>query len=306
MINFKKLTTAFIAMTTACVLGGALGAGVGVTSASAKDIRIGGKDFTEQLIIAEITKQLLQSKGYNVVKNDGMGTKIVRAALENGEIDMYWEYTGTSLVTFNKVKDKLSPEQTYEKVKELDAKKGLVWLMPSKANNTYAMAIRLDNPKTDGMTTISDMAASYNASKPLMMGTTAEFPKRPDGLLGLQKVYGFEAGREYVKPMNLGLAYQALGQGDLDVVSAQATDGMIAAMHLKLLKDDKNFFPNYALTPVVRQDFLDANPDVKGILESVSAKLTDDQMQKLNGEVDVEKKTIEAVASEFLKASNLM
>ncbi|MDY0884760.1 glycine betaine ABC transporter substrate-binding protein [Dongia soli] len=302
MINFKKLTTAFMAMAAACTLG----AGLGASSASAKDIRIGGKDFTEQLIMAEITKQLLQSKGYNVVKNDGMGTKIVRAALENGEIDMYWEYTGTSLITFNKVKDKLSPEQTYEKVKELDAKKGLVWLMPSKANNTYAMAIRPDNPKTNGMQTISDMAASYSAGKPLVMGTTAEFPKRPDGLLGLQKVYSFEAGRENVKPMNLGLAYQALGQGDLDVVSAQATDGMIAAMHLKLLKDDKNFFPNYALTPVVRKDFLDKNPDVKDILESVSAKLTDDEMQKLNGEVDVNKKTIEAVATEFLKSNNLM
>lgn len=306
MINFKKLSHAFMAMTTACALGGAFSAVAGISSASAKEIRIGGKDFTEQLIMAEITNQLLKSKGYTVVKNDGMGTKIVRAALENGEIDMYWEYTGTSLITFNKVKDKLSPEQTYEKVKELDAKKGLVWLMPSKANNTYAMAIRPDNPKTNGMQTISDMAASYNAGKPLVMGTTAEFPKRPDGLLGLQKVYSFEAGRENVKPMNLGLAYQALGQGDLDVVSAQATDGMIAAMHLKLLKDDKNFFPNYALTPVVRKDFLDKNPDVKEILESVSAKLTDDEMQKLNGEVDVNKKTIEAVATEFLKDNKLM
>lgn len=306
MINFKKLTTAFMGMTAACALGVAFTGTASISSASAKEIRIGGKDFTEQLIMAEITNQLLKSKGYTVVKNDGMGTKIVRAALENGEIDMYWEYTGTSLITFNKVKEKLSPDETYAKVKELDAKKGLVWLAPSKANNTYAMAIRPDNPKTDGMKTISDMAASYNAGKPLVMGTTAEFPKRPDGLLGLQKVYSFEAGRENVKPMNLGLAYQALGQGDLDVVSAQATDGMIAAMHLKLLKDDKNFFPNYALTPVVRKDFLDKNPDVKDILESVSAKLTDDEMQKLNGEVDVNKKTIEAVATEFLKSNNLM
>lgn len=296
MTSFKKIAAAALAMIVAIGTAG---------TAFATEIRVGGKDFTEQLIIAEITSQLLRSKGYTVTKNDGMGTKIVRAALENGEIDIYWEYTGTSLITFNKVTEKLSPEATYERVKELDGRKGLVWLAPSTANNTYALAVRKGNPKTDGMKTVSDLAASYNAGKPLVFGTTAEFPKRQDGLIGLQQVYGFEAGRANVKPMNLGLAYTALGNGDLDVVSAQATDGMIAAMNLTLLKDDKNFFPNYALTPVIRKATLDANPELKGILESVSTRLTDAVMQKMNGEVDVEKKTIETVAAEFLKTNNL-
>lgn len=93
------------------------------TTAWAATITVGGKNFTEQLIIAEITKQLLESKGHTVDKKDGMGTKIVRAALENGEVDLYWEYTGTSLITFNKVTERLSPEETYNRVKELDAKK---------------------------------------------------------------------------------------------------------------------------------------------------------------------------------------
>jgi osmoprotectant transport system substrate-binding protein len=274
--------------------------------ANAASVTVGGKDFTEQLVIAEITKQLLEAKGFTVDKRDGMGTKIVRSALEGGEVDLYWEYTGTSLVTFNKVTEKLSPEETYARVKQLDGEKGLVWLAPSSANNTYAMAIRKNNAKTDGMKTISDMAASYNAGKPLAMGTTAEFPKRDDGLLGLQKTYSFEAGRENVKPMNLGLAYQALANGDLDVVSAQATDGLIAAMDLTLLKDDKNFFPNYALVPVVRKEVLEANPKLKEILESVSTKLDDSVMQKLNGKVDVDKKTIEEVAAGYLKEAGLI
>ncbi|WP_309083947.1 glycine betaine ABC transporter substrate-binding protein [Chelativorans sp.] len=270
------------------------------------ELAVGGKNFTEQLLMAEMTKQLLESKGHTVVKKDGMGTVIVRAALEGGEVDLYWEYTGTSLITFNKVTEALSAEETYERVKELDGEKGLVWLAPSKANNTYAMAISTANPNTAGMETISDLAAAYNAGKSLRMGTTAEFPKREDGLLGLQRTYGFEAGRANVRPMELALAYNALANGDLDVVSAQATDGLIAALGLALLRDDKGFFPNYALAPVIRKETLDANPELKDILESLSARLDDAAMQRLNGQVDVEKKSIEEVSAMFLKESGLL
>jgi osmoprotectant transport system substrate-binding protein len=296
MTVFSKLTTALISAAAVLAFAG---------TSMATTLTVGGKAFTEQLIISEMSKQLLEQKGYTIDKKDGMGTKIVRAALENGEVDLYWEYTGTSLITFNKITDKLSPEETYERVKQLDGEKGLVWLAPSKANNTYAMTIRKDNPKTNGMETISDMAASYNAGKPLMLGTSAEFPKRPDGLSAVEEVYGFKAGRENVRPMDLGLAYKALSNGDLDVIASQATDGLIAAMDLKVLKDDKGFFPNYAMTPVVRKEVLDANPDLKGILESLSAKLDDSVMQHLNGEVDVDKKTVEEVAANFLKENNL-
>ncbi len=273
---------------------------------SAAELTVGGKNFTEQLILAEMTRQLLEAKGYDVEKSDGMGTTVVRSALENGAVDLYWEYTGTSLVTFNKVTEKLSPEETYQRVKELDGAKGLVWLAPSTANNTYAMAVRKGNPKTDGMETISDLAAAYKKGEQLIMATTAEFPKRKDGLLGLQEVYGFEVGRANIKPMDLGLAYNALANGDVDVVSAQATDGLIAAMGLTLLKDDKNFFPNYALVPVVRQDTLEKYPELKEILESVSTRLDDATMQRLNGEVDVKKKSIEEVAAGYLKEQGLL
>lgn len=285
---------------------GLLSAALALTLAApawaAGKITVGGKGFTEQLIIAEMTKQLLEKKGYTVDKKDGMGTKIVRAALENGEVDLYWEYTGTSLITFNKVTDRLSPEETYERVKQLDGEKGLVWLAPSKANNTYAFVVRPNNPKTDSLNTISDMAAAYRNGVDIKMGTTAEFPKRPDGLIGLEKAYDFEAGRANVRPMDLGLTYPALANGDLDTISAQATDGQIAALKLRVLKDDKNFFPNYAVTPVVRKEVLDQHPDLKETLEAISTKLDDATMQRLNSEVDVDKKTVEAVAADYLKS----
>ena len=286
--------------------GGLLSAALALTLAApawaAGKITVGGKGFTEQLIIAEMTKQLLEKKGYAVDKKDGMGTKIVRAALENGEVDLYWEYTGTSLITFNKVTERLSPEETYERVKQLDGEKGLVWLAPSKANNTYAFVVRPNNPKTDNLNTISDMAAAYRSGVDIKMGTTAEFPKRPDGLIGLEKAYDFEAGRANVRPMDLGLTYPALANGDLDTISAQATDGQIAALKLRVLQDDKNFFPNYAVTPVVRKEVLDQHPDLKETLEAISTKLDDATMQRLNSEVDVDKKTVEAVAADYLKS----
>ncbi|MGB3833552.1 MAG: glycine betaine ABC transporter substrate-binding protein [Mesorhizobium sp.] len=285
---------------TKSLLSAALALTIAAPAWAAGKVTVGGKGFTEQLIIAEMTKQLLEKKGYAVDKKDGMGTKIVRAALENGEVDLYWEYTGTSLITFNKVTERLSPEETYERVKQLDGEKGLIWLAPSKANNTYAFVVRADNPKTDNLNTISDMAAAYRNGVDIKMGTTAEFPKRPDGLIGLEKAYDFEAGRANVRPMDLGLTYPALANGDLDTISAQATDGQIAALKLRVLQDDKNFFPNYALTPVVRKEVLEQNPDLKETLEAVSTKLDDATMQRLNSEVDVDKKTVEAVAANYL------
>lgn len=270
-------------------------------AAQADSITVGGKGFTEQLILAEMTKQLLESKGYEVEKADGMGTKVVRSALENGAVDLYWEYTGTSLVTFNKVKEKLSPEETYARVKELDGRKGLVWLAPSNANNTYALAIKPGDSVTDGMTSLSDMAAAYKDGKDVVMATTAEFPKREDGLLGLQKAYGFKAGRANIKPMDGGLVYNALDGGNVNVAVVAATDGRISKMGLRLLTDDKNFFPNYALVPVVRADVLDKHPDLKPTLEALSTRLDDSTMQRLNGQVDVDGRTVEDVARGFLQ-----
>lgn len=288
------------------ILTGAAGLALLATASTADTITVGGKAFTEQLILAEMTAQLLTAKGYDVEKADGMGTTVVRSALENGAVDLYWEYTGTSLVTFNKVTERLSPDDTYARVKEMDGEKGLVWLAPSRANNTYALAIRSDNEKTDGMSTLSDLAAAYNADAEVLMATTAEFPKRDDGLLGLQETYGFEAGRSNIRPMDGRLVFDALNTGNVDVAVVGATDGRIAAMNLTLLADDKNFFPNYALVPVVRAEVLEANPELQGQLEALSATLDDATMQRLNGMVDVEKKTIEDVAKTYLSEQGLM
>ncbi len=276
------------------------------TSALAQNIVVGGKNFTEQQIMSQMTAQLLQAKGFKPDVKAGMGSAVVRQAQENGQIDVYWEYTGTSLITYNKINDRLSPADTYAKVKELDAAKGLVWLNPSKANNTYSLAMNADDAKKQGIVSISDLAAKVKGGAKLTFASNAEFYARPDGLKPLEEKYGFEFPREAVKRMDTGLVYQALKERQVDVGLVFATDGRVPAFNFVVLKDDKGYFPNYALTPVVRKQVLDANPKLAEYLNALSAKLDDATMARLNASVDVDKKTVEDVAKTFLKEQGLV
>jgi osmoprotectant transport system substrate-binding protein len=274
--------------------------------ATAQTIVVGGKNFTEQQIMSQMTAQLLKAKGFNVDVKAGMGSAVVRQAQESGQIDVYWEYTGTSLITYNKIKDRMSAPDTYKKVKELDAAKGLVWLNPSKANNTYGLAMNEADARKLGIASISDLAAKIKGGTKLTFASNAEFYARPDGLKPMEEAYGFEFPRDDVKRMDTGLVYQALKEHQVDVGLVFATDGRIPAFHFVMLKDDRNFFPNYALTPVVRKQVLDANPRLADLLNALSAKLDDATMARLNASVDVDKKTVEDVAHGFLKEQGLI
>ena len=287
-------------------IGSALTIAFSPLAAQSQAIVVGGKNFTEQQIMSEMTTQLLKAKGFTVDKRAGLGTAPLRQAQEAGQIDVYWEYTGTSLITFNKVTDKLDAAQTYAKVKELDAAKGLVWLNPSKANNTYALAMRKADATSKGITSLSDLSAKVKGGLSLKFGCNAEFYSRPDGLTPMQQTYGFEFNRENVVRMDTGLVYQALRDSQVEVGLVFATDGRIPAFDFVVLRDDKGFFPTYAMTPVIRKEILDKNPKIGEALNALSAKLDDATMAKLNATVDVDKKTIEEVATAFLKSQSLI
>lgn len=293
LFNFKRVG--------ALIATGALALGL----QSAQALTVGGKNFTEQQLMVEITSQLLTAKGMTVEKKAGLGSAVLRQAQENGQIDLYWEYTGTSLITYNKITDKLNADDTYKRVKELDAAKGLVWLNPSKANNTYSLVMRRADSVSKNIKSLSDLAKAVKGGANLSFASNAEFAARPDGLKPLQEAYGFEFSRDNVRRMDSGLTYQALKEKQVDVALAFATDGRIPAFDFVVLKDDKGFFPAYAMTPVIRKQAMDANPKVAPLLNALSAKLDDTIMSKLNASVDVEKKSIEAVASQFLKESGL-
>ncbi|MCK0714464.1 glycine betaine ABC transporter substrate-binding protein [Chromohalobacter sarecensis] len=277
-----------------------------LASAQADEIEVGGKNFTEQQILASMTSQYLDALDYDVNKRSGMGSAVLRQAQENGQIDLYWEYTGTSLITYNKITEKLSPDETYQRVKELDAEKGLVWLEPSDANNTYALTMRADDAKSRDIETISDLADTINGGEALTFASNAEFYARDDGLRPLQKTYDFEFGRSNIKRMDFGLTLPSLRDEQVDVSIAYSTDGRIPAYDLVTLEDDKQFFPSYALTPVVRQETLDEHPDLADQMNKLSALLDDDVMASLNAKVDVDRTSIERVAENFLKEHDLL
>lgn len=284
-----------------------LTAGAALAPADAADtIVLGGKNFTEQHLITEMTAQYLEAKGYDIDKNAGLGSHVLRSAMENGQIDIYWEYTGTSLITYNKIKERMSPEETYNTVRDLDAEKGIVWLEPSAANNTYCLMMRRADAAKRGIASISDLAAAMNDGADLTFASNAEFAERPDGLRPLQKKYGFKFPRANLKKMDTGLTYKALAEEQVDVAMGFATDGRIVALDFVVLEDDKGYFPNYALTPNIRDRVLKAHPELGDLLNALSTTLDDATLAKLNARVDVEKETIEAVAESYLKDQGLI
>ncbi|WFM72483.1 glycine betaine ABC transporter substrate-binding protein [Halomonas sp. CKK8] len=277
-----------------------------MTTAGAAEITVGGKNFTEQQILSSMTTQYLEGLGYDVENRSGMGSAVLRQAQENGQIDLYWEYTGTSLINYNDVTERLGPEETYERVKELDAEKGLVWLEPSAANNTYALAMREADAEERGIASLSDLAQAVNDGEELTFALNAEFYAREDGWRPLQQAYDFRVSRDDVKRMDSGLVYPALRDGDVEVGLVFATDGRIPAFDFRVLEDDKGYFPAYALTPVVREETLEANPELAEQMNALSSLLDDETMAELNARVDVERETIEDVAQSFLEENELL
>jgi len=284
-----------------------LGSMILASAVYAQTIVVGGKAFTEQQIMTAMTVALLKAKGFTPDRKAGMGSAAVRSALENGQVDVYWEYTGTGLAVFNKITDKFdSAEAAYKKIKEVDAAKNIVWLNMSPANNTYAFAMNADEAKKRGIVTMSDYAKAVKADPKMTFASNAEFYSRPDGLPGWQQTYGFEIDRDNVKRMDTGLVYQALKDRQVDSGVVFATDGRIPAFNFVVIKDDKNYAAPYNMTPVVRKEIADKNPKLVEALNAVSAKLNNETMARLNASVDVDKKTPEEVAETFLKQNGLI
>ena len=277
-----------------------------MTTAGAAEITVGGKNYTEQLILSSMTEQYLDALGHDINRRDGMGSSVLRQAQENGQIDLYWEYTGTSLIVYNNVSESLSDEATYERVKELDAEKGIVWLNPSDANNTYALAMRAADAEERGIQTLDDLAGFINDGNEIPIGLDTEFYARDDGWRPLQKEYGFKVGRSDITRMDTGLMYSALRDAEVDVAVVFSTDGRVPAFDLEILEDTRGFFPAYSLTPVVREETLEIAPELAEQMNTLSALLDDQTMATLNASVDVERESIEDVAENFLEENDLI
>lgn len=267
-------------------------------------IRIASKNFTEQLILGELMAQLIESKTDLIAErhfNLG-GTMICHGALVNGEIDLYAEYTGTALTAILKHPVISDPGKALQHVTEAYRRRfGAQWLKPFGFNNTYAMTVRAADAEQHGWKSVSDLAG---VAKKLGAGFTAEFAARPDGYPGLRQVYGFNFGE--VRDLDPSLMYEAARNGEVDVICAFATDGRIAAFHLKPLKDDKQFFPPYHAAPVIREQVAHSHPELITVLSALAGLLDDTTMQRLNFEVDGKKQSPAHVAEAFLRGQGLL
>lgn len=268
---------------------------------------VSSKEFTEQLILGQITILALEHHGIPTVDETGLGgTVVVREAQERGDVDLYWEYTGTALITHLGYDEAITnPEECYAVVKADDLELyGLVWLDYTPFNNTYTIMMREADANALGIETLSDLAAAINegvqapAPGTWNFATDHEYTIRDDGYPGLQELYGFEFAD--VITMDIGITYGALRDGDVVTAMGFATDGRIAAFELVNLVDDQNFHPVYNCSPVVREEILDEMPQIVDILNPIARALDAETMSSLNMKVDIEERLPSEVAEEWL------
>ena len=276
-------------------------------------VNVASKGFTEQVILGKIMVNLLKDRGIPVKDRTSLGgTKVNREALEQGQIDVYMEYTGTAWMTFFKKKETVrDPMGLFEKVKAIDAKNGLVWLAPAEFNNTYAIVMSAKKADELGIKTLSDWAGwvKKNPGK-MTVAVNTEFYSRADGFKGMMGYYGLKFGEDIpdadVKKMETPLCKKAVRDGQALCGMAFATDGEIKAYNQTVLQDDKSYFPIYNPAPVIRKAVLEQYPEIKFILGDIGASLDTATMTRLNYRVNVNGEKPAWVAKSWLKGVGLV
>ncbi len=279
-----------------CLAVFALGSGCG----GQRKVVVGSKNFTEQLILAEmIAQQLERCAEVPVERRFHLGgTLLAHQAMLSGEIDIYPEYTGTALMTVLKE----SPEgrtakEVFQRVQtEYRERYGIEWLEPLGFQNTFAMAVPGELARQHGWNSLSDAARSGFAFR---LGVGYEFEQRADGLPGLLKIYPLRLEGS-PRSMDLGLLYKAIEQGQVDMVAGNSTDGMISAMGLKVLEDDQGFFPPYEAAVLVRREIMANHQSMESCLVSLSGSMAETQIQRANGAIDSGKQSVVEIAAELL------
>ena len=260
-------------------------------------VRIGSKDFTENLVLAELYALALEDNGFTVERKFNIASSVVHTALVNKEIDLYPEYTGTGLLSILKHELVTDPQEVYDIVKEEYRKQfQLTWLDYAQANDSQGLVIAAPIANELGITTISDL--QKNADK-IRFASQGEFDQREDGLLALEKVYGpfnFQSKEVF----DNSLKYEILENGQADLAVAYTTEGpLVDTSKFLVLQDDKFVWPPYNIAPVGSSELLEKNPKIAEVLNKLSAKIDNATIIGLNAEVDVNKREYEEVAKEY-------
>jgi glycine betaine/choline ABC-type transport system substrate-binding protein len=278
----------------------ALIGGLALWTVSNRGIRVGSKNFTEQVVLGEIIAQHLEHRLQQKVNrqlNLG-GTLLAHGALVNQEIDVYPEYTGTALTAILKDPPDSDPARVLARVRSEYARRFKIdWLDPLGIDNTFAMVVNGVDARAKYLENLTD-ASMVNS--PWALGVGYEFQQRPDGLAALDRTYHLHwTGSP--QTMDLGLLYKALGGNQVTMIAANATDGLLSKLDLKVLADDKHAFPPYQVSIAASQDRLRDTPGMREALQELSGKFTNQTMQQLNYQVDGEHRPVSQVAAEFLK-----
>ncbi len=268
------------------------------------ELTVGSKNFTEQLILGELLKQYLENVCRSPV--DGRfylaGTYICQQAILAGRIDTYVEYTGTALAAILKQPAAGDSAAVYQQVKSAYKQRFNLDVMPPLGfNNSFAMVMRGDDTRRLNLTTLSELAP---VAPHLKLGVGYEFLERQDGYKGLVSTYGLHF-EEAPRVMDLGLLYRALQNKSVDIVAGNNTDGLIAALGLVVLDDDKHYFPPYDAVLIVRPSMFTDCPQARAAFERLSGQITADEMRAMNYAVDGEKKDAAVVAKDFLTGHHL-
>ena len=275
---------------------------------SGPTITVGSKNFTEQYILGNMYVQALDANGFNGVAKLDLGSeKIADKALQNGQIDLYPEYTGTSLVSLLPYKGAYpdTPEATYKAAKKLYAKRDPAdtMLRPATFNDTYGIFVRKQVAEDKNLKTLANLA---EASSDLTFVSFSEFQNRSDGFPNMKKNYPGIDFKEIKIVNSLGLRYQGVEQADGDVGVGFTTEAQLNSPSLVVMKDTKKIFPFYYPAPVVRSDVLKKYPKIEKVLNSVSKELDVETMRELNGKVDLDQEDPEDAAQEFLQKKGIV
>ena len=265
-------------------------------------IRVGSKDFTENLVVSEIYALALEDAGYEVERIPNIASSVVHTSITNDEIDLYPEYTGTGLLVILEMEMETDPQKVYDTIKAEYAEQfDLTWLDYAEANDSAGLVIKTSVAEKYGIETISDL--QENASE-LRFASQGEFDLREDGLPGLTKAYGEFNWKSSIVYDN-SLKYKKMKNDEADVAPAYTTEGQLTNKEeFTVLVDDKNFWPPYNLAPVIRNEVLEENPEIAEILNNISSTLDTETVTGLNAKVDVDGQEYEAVAKEYFESIN--
>jgi len=299
----------FLRTTTALAVMAVISPAISLAATASRPIIVAGRDTPEEQILTALTLQLLNNSGFPTQHVPGLDTITLRRRLEEGTIDLYWEYTWIGLSVHNGVQERLKSQETYDATVALDSRRGLVWLDPVRANIAPTLGMRRDFAEAAGIEGIESLAEVVTKATPraLTIAIPSNFRSdAKDGFIALQRAYGFKWPSDSVVPLENRSVYEVLRSKGADVGIVQRTNPYIISYDLVALEDEREFFVPYILAPVMRQSVAQERPAMVEKLNALTKSIDDRAMRRMTTAIDINRQPVNDVAENFLKTLGLV